>query len=153
MHNQGHLNQTTSLPKFQWSQLFDNSDIENIHNLFTKIVTFSWNISQHHKKSKMPTTQPVRPLVQAGLAHLCPAVGNVEGADPPLTDEVQQDLHLEVCQALQHTLHEEGAGGPESVLHIPLVSPASDLYPQHGLAVKPRWANDGPVPRRCHVGG
>ena len=97
-HNQGHLDQTTSLPKFQWSQLFDNSEIENIHHLFTKIVTFSRNISQHHKKAKMPTIYvlplPVRPLIQAGLAHLSPTVGNVVRADPPLTDEVQQDLHL-----------------------------------------------------------
>ena len=87
----------------------------------------------------MPTIcvlpQPVRPLEQAGFAHLCPTVGNVEleGTDPPLTNDVQQDLYHQVCRALPHThhTHHEGAGGPESVLHLPRVSPASDLYPQH----------------------
>ena len=100
MHNQGHLDQTTSLPKFQWSQLFDNSDIENIHHLFTKIVTFSWNISQHHKKSKMPTIcvlpQPVRSLVQAGFTHLCPAIGNV---DVTVTDELMKSSRTYILRS------------------------------------------------------
>ena len=116
-------------------------------------ITYSQKLSHlvGTKQTKMPTINlcPPPACTTSNTGRTCthqPYCWQcVVGADPPLIDEVQQDLHLQVCQALQHTLH-EGAGGPESVLHIPLVSPASDLYPQHGLAVKPRWSNDGPVP-------
>ena len=63
-------------------------------------ITYSQKLSHlvGTKQTKMPTIsvlpQPVRPLIQAGLAHISPTVGNVVGADPPLIDEVQQDLHL-----------------------------------------------------------